>query len=133
MSFDEWLCFGIPEQIVNEASDWIAILDSKSVTIEQQQTFFIWLDEKPEHRWAFEELSEAWAKTSLLSGLESQLEQSQVLEFPHREKLVLATNSAFQKAETETHITPNNSPLWFSNLASYASLLLIVLGIFSIF
>lgn len=82
MSLDEWVGYGIPEEVIKAALKWLARLDTQQISEIEQQEFFRWLDEDPTHRWAFEELSEIWAKTSILKDQEHLIEKSQVLYFP---------------------------------------------------
>ena len=80
MSLEEWMAIGIPDDIADEAMEWIAILDSDVCSLRQQQDFQHWLDIDPIHLWAFEELSEFWAKTSFaeneMNGLTASLIES---------------------------------------------------------
>ena len=82
MSLDEWVGHGIPDEVVDSAIAWIAKLDSQDVTEQQRQEFYDWLDDDPMHRWAFEELSEIWARTSVLKDQEHLVEKSRILHFP---------------------------------------------------
>ncbi|MFT4938445.1 MAG: ferric-dicitrate binding protein FerR (iron transport regulator) [Paraglaciecola sp.] len=83
MSLDEWLGFGVPEDILERATQWIALLDSDTADDKQRAEFFIWLEEDPLHAIAFEELSELWAKTSVIKNFHDLLDESKVLPFPH--------------------------------------------------
>jgi hypothetical protein len=65
VSLEEWVGIGIPDEIVEQAISWITILDSDETTLDQEVQFYQWLDEDSIHRWAFEELSEFWAKSQL--------------------------------------------------------------------
>lgn len=65
MSLEEWVGIGIPDEIVEQAISWITILDSDDTTLEQEIEFYQWLEKDSIHRWAFEELSEFWAKSQL--------------------------------------------------------------------
>ncbi len=82
MSLDEWVGHGIPDEVIDAAIGWVAKLDSDDLSETQRQAFFIWLDEDPTHRWAFEELSEIWAKSSMLKDQEHLVERSHILHFP---------------------------------------------------
>ncbi len=83
MSIDDWVGVGIPEETLEEATVWISRLDSEQLSAEQQRTFSRWLDADLMHRWAFEELSELWAKVATLSDIRHMVDESQVLKFPH--------------------------------------------------
>ena len=69
MNFDEWICFGIPEDISQDACAWLAKLDGGNLSLSEQTEFYTWLALDPQHQWAFEELTELWAKTALLDNL----------------------------------------------------------------
>ena len=65
MSLEEWVGVGIPDEIVEQAISWLTLLDSDDATLAQQVEFYQWLEDDSIHRWAFEELSEFWAKSQL--------------------------------------------------------------------
>lgn len=111
MSLDEWVGHGIPDEIIDLAIVWIAKLDSQNATESEKREFYQWLDDDPLHRWAFEELSEIWAKTSLLKDKAHLIEQSQVLHFP------APTNHDSEKANS-----------WFKT-PSYLAILFISVGL----
>ena len=111
MSVDEWVGHGIPDEIIDLAIVWIAKLDSQSLTESEKLEFYHWLDDDPMHRWAFEELSEIWAKTSLLKDKAHLIEQSQILHFP-----------------APTNHNSEKSISWFKN-PSYLAILFIVASI----
>jgi transmembrane sensor len=62
VSLEEWLAIGIPDDIADRAMAWIAKLDSESCSQQDHIAFQSWLAEDPIHQWAFEELSEFWAR-----------------------------------------------------------------------
>lgn len=107
MSIDEWHGYGIPDDVIEAATKWLATLDSENVSLQQREEFMHWLDEDPTHRWAYEELAEIWAKTSLLQDTQHLIEQSRVLNFP---------------------ATVDSSPPKISTMLPILTLLLIVLG-----
>lgn len=78
-SFDDWIGAGIPEDILDEAIVWITCLDSDAVTLVDRENFSKWLDEEPMHRWAFEELSEVWAKVNTLGELKNLTNQENIV------------------------------------------------------
>ena len=84
MSLDEWLGAGIPEDVVEKAIEWVARLDGSELPPSERADFFTWLDEAPEHQWAYEEISEAWSKLHGLREVADVLHRSQVLHFPSR-------------------------------------------------
>ena len=113
MSIDEWVGFGIPEEIQAEASAWIGRLDSDTVSPEMRAEFSAWLGEDPMHRWAFEELSALWARVSTLQDMRHLVDDSVVLNFPLE---------SLQK-----HLPkPPSGPSWWQ---SSAAIVLIVLGL----
>ncbi|WP_168171430.1 FecR/PupR family sigma factor regulator [Lacimicrobium sp. SS2-24] len=65
MSIDEWVGYGIPEEIIDEAIVWLTKLDSGEMSDQQKTEFAHWLDDDPNHRWAFEEVSTVWARSSI--------------------------------------------------------------------
>lgn len=83
-SIDEWVYNDIPEEIMDQASDWIAKLDGDTATIAERVQFYRWLDQSPVHKWAFEEISEIWARVSTLSELKTicEFEREEILAFP---------------------------------------------------
>jgi transmembrane sensor len=85
-SLDEWLGIGLPDEVVSEAIDWIVKLDSETMSDEERRAFFVWLDEKPEHQWAYEELSEVWSKLHGLKSIKERLLSSEVVPFEVRDK-----------------------------------------------
>ena len=101
MSIDEWVGFEIPEEISDQAAQWIARLDSDSLNDEDYEQFSIWLEQDPVHRSAFEELSEMWARIGTLGEYKHQIHESKVLNFPH------STN----QLETTTQQLSNVQPI----------------------
>ncbi|AWL10764.1 hypothetical protein HMF8227_00256 [Saliniradius amylolyticus] len=65
MSIDEWVGYGIPEEIIEQAISWLTRLDSGEMSDDEKALFMSWLDDDPTHRWAFEEMSTVWARTSI--------------------------------------------------------------------
>lgn len=112
-SFDEWIGAGIPDHILDEAIDWITRLDSDAVSCLDRENFSKWLDQEPMHRWAFEELSEVWAKVNTLSDLKILTGRDNVV--------------PFNKTPTAVPITkPLEGPKWWQAAACIA---LIVMGV----
>ncbi|QDP02651.1 FecR/PupR family sigma factor regulator [Thalassotalea sp. PS06] len=66
MSLEEWLAIGVPDKVADEAMQWIAKLDSGEMDQHEQEAFQAWLSADLTHLWAFEELSEFWAKSNFL-------------------------------------------------------------------
>ena len=90
MNFDEWICFGIPEYISQDACAWLAKLDGGNLSLSEQTEFYTWLALDPQHQWAFEELTELWAKTALLDNLKFEHVPLQLVQsFPYEESCTL--------------------------------------------
>ncbi|MEH6548380.1 MAG: DUF4880 domain-containing protein [Pseudomonadales bacterium] len=66
MSIDDWIGSGIPDEVMEAAAVWVARLDDEDTSLQTRQDFFSWLDNNPMHRWAYEEISESWARMSTL-------------------------------------------------------------------
>jgi ferric-dicitrate binding protein FerR (iron transport regulator) len=81
MSLDLWLGAGIPEDVVEKAIEWVARLDGTELPQSERADFLTWLDEAPEHQWAYEEISEAWSKLHGLREVADVLHRSQVVQF----------------------------------------------------
>lgn len=89
MNIHEWLGEDISPKALDQAVDWIAILDAKvndEEFSEQQAKFYQWLGQAPVNQYAFAELSEIWAKTACLDKLKSTIETSKVIDFPQAEQ-----------------------------------------------
>lgn len=82
MSVDEWVGYGIPEDVLDTASKWIAVLDSERVEESVQNEFLLWLQQDDMHQVAFMELSELWARTSIIKQCHHLIEENQVIQFP---------------------------------------------------
>ena len=92
MQIEDWIVHDIPEHIIIQASDWIIQLDKlehdeKSLLLgasdeQLQEQFYQWLNNDPLHQMAFLQLSEMWAKSSMLKHMEHLIERSEVLSFP---------------------------------------------------
>lgn len=87
MTIDEWVGEGIPDEVSEQAARWIAILDSDDIDPLEWKRFSEWLEKDPINRWAFEELSEVWARLETLGDSRHLLEESQVLDFPTAPKI----------------------------------------------
>ena len=111
MSLEEWVGVGIPDEIVAQAISWVTLLDSDDATLEQQVEFYQWLEADSIHQWAFEELSEFWAKSQLT-----------------KEHIALLDEGSITNLNELTSI-PNNQPTSKYPLYEITSLALIVLGL----
>lgn len=78
----EWVGQDIPEAILEDAARWLAMLDSERCDEADRGSFARWLDEDPRHQWAFEELSEVWARLRTLADIEPLLDQAKVVRLP---------------------------------------------------
>ncbi|MFI2810956.1 FecR/PupR family sigma factor regulator [Microbulbifer sp. M83] len=82
MQLDEWLCIGIPDEVQEQASAWLARLDADHVSLDERQRLSRWLDADPTHRWAFDELSQLYARAATLSTVRARIDAPRVLLFP---------------------------------------------------
>lgn len=118
MQLDEWLCIGIPDDIMEQASAWLARLDADHVSLAERRQLAVWLDEDPLHRWAFDELSQLNARVASLSHVRGQIHAPKVMLFPQ------AVTPQYQPA-IETGTASRTRNRW----QSLATLLLIAVGI----
>ena len=79
----DWLGTNIPDVVMDDAASWMAILDAERCNVADRAAFAQWLDEDPSHRWAFEEISEVWAKLRTLNDVEPLLQQPEVTCLPN--------------------------------------------------
>ena len=117
MSFiDGWLGRNVPESVMREAAEWMALLDSADCTPTDRLAFARWLAEDPVHKWGFEELSEVWARLHTLSDIHPFADDPKITRFPGQ---AAAERRAFRVSETVPA-----SREW----STLAAALLIVLG-----
>lgn len=81
-SLGDWIPEDIPEAIMEDAARWMALLDSDRCNEADRLSFARWLDEDTQHRWAFQELSEIWARLRILSDVKPLLDQPVVRRLP---------------------------------------------------
>jgi transmembrane sensor len=81
-SLRDWIGEDIPDVIMADAAAWLALLDSDRCHAADRLGFARWLDEDPRHRWAFEELSEVWAKLRTLRDVGTALDHPAVVRLP---------------------------------------------------
>lgn len=84
MNLHEWLGADIPEEVIQQTVDWIAVLDDLEGTVtatQKKADFYHWLALDPLHQEAFAELSELWARTACLNSLKDKIVTSQVIPF----------------------------------------------------
>jgi hypothetical protein len=93
VSLEEWVGVGIPDEIVEQAISWVTLLDSDNATLEQQVEFYQWLEADSIHQWAFEELSEFWAKSQLSKKHISLLEEDSIINL---NELISSTDNDMQ-------------------------------------
>jgi ferric-dicitrate binding protein FerR (iron transport regulator) len=82
MKVEEWTGYEVSEEVLKQAANWIAVLDSNTLESEQQQEFLSWLQLYPSHQQAYIELSELWAKSSCIQRMSDMIERSSVIDFP---------------------------------------------------
>lgn len=108
MNIEEWSGYELSELVLEEAANWIASLDSKTLDENGQIAFYDWLQAHPSHQNAYLEISELWAKSSCIKSMEHLVEKSQVVPFPDR-----ITKSTTQSESP----LPSSSPAWAYSLA----------------
>lgn len=59
---------GGPTQSEREAARWVARLEARDVSLKDHRRFRQWLERAPEHRLAYEAISETWDKLDQLRG-----------------------------------------------------------------
>jgi ferric-dicitrate binding protein FerR (iron transport regulator) len=108
LNIEEWSGYELSELVLEEAANWIASLDSKTLDENGQIAFYDWLQAHPSHQHAYLELSELWAKSSCIKSMENLVEKSQVVSFPD-----VITKSVTQSESPQ----PISSPAWAYSLA----------------
>lgn len=83
-SYDDWIGRNVPDVIMEDAAAWMALLDSPDCNIGDRMAFARWLSEDTTHRWAFEELSEIWARLHSLTDINELSDQPNVIRFPEK-------------------------------------------------
>lgn len=81
-SLRDWIGEDIPDVIMADAAHWLALLDSDRCHAADRLGFARWLDEDPRHRWAFEELSEVWARLRTLKDVGPAMDHPAVARLP---------------------------------------------------
>jgi transmembrane sensor len=81
-SYSDWIGRNVPDVIMEDAAAWMALLDSPDCSAADRVSFARWLSEDPMHRWAFEELSEVWARLRSLTDMHELADQPDVIRFP---------------------------------------------------
>lgn len=115
-SLQDWIAGDIPEAITEDAARWMARLDAECCTEADRLAFARWLDEDPQHRWAFQELSEVWARLRTLADVKPLLEQPVVHRLPS------ARPAALVAAATGKTAAPRRE------LSTLVASLLVILG-----
>ena len=92
----DWISESVPEAVMDKAAAWVARLDSEQCDAADLVAFARWLGEEPRHRWAFQDLSEVWARLRTLSDIGPMLDDPKVVKLP-----------APVHAETQHHGTPH--------------------------
>ncbi|WP_299075056.1 DUF4880 domain-containing protein [uncultured Paraglaciecola sp.] len=82
MNIEEWSGHEVSELVLEQAANWLAKLDSNDLPESQHIAFYVWLQAEPAHQHAYMELSELWAKSACIKGMEHMLEKSKVVPFP---------------------------------------------------
>ena len=66
-SGDEVLAFPSAKRIDRQAAEWMAKLDAEAPTETERAAFKVWVNERPEHRQAFEAMIDLWGDMNVLS------------------------------------------------------------------
>ena len=90
----DWIGQNIPDQIMEDAASWLALLDSASCTRSDRLAFAYWLNGDPLHQGAFEELSEVWARLQTLIELPALIDHPDVIPFPAEREIALFDEKA---------------------------------------
>ena len=99
MSLDGWLGIGLRDQVVDEAIEWVIRLDDSDLSEHDRRQFFIWLEQSPEHHWAYEEISEVWSKLHGLREVADAMHRSEVITFPPKPSISQNAASARIKVD----------------------------------
>lgn len=89
-SINDWLGRNVPDAVMDDAAAWLARLDSEQSTLADRAAFARWLNEDATHQWAFEELSEVWARLHTLADVRPLLDDPGVRLFPQPERAAQA-------------------------------------------
>ncbi len=81
-SITDWISESVPEAVMDNAAAWVARLDSERCNAADLRDFARWLGEEPQHRWAFQDLSEVWARLRTLSDIGPMLDDPNVIRLP---------------------------------------------------
>jgi transmembrane sensor len=95
---DGWLGENIPDEMMEEAASWMALLDSSGCTPADRARFAQWLSADPLHHGAFGELSEVWARLRILSDVPVLVEHPNVVPFPVAPRERAVTNELAPKS-----------------------------------
>jgi ferric-dicitrate binding protein FerR (iron transport regulator) len=107
LNIEEWSGYEVSEGVLEQAANWLAVLDSENLDNNQQIAFYDWLQQQASHQQAYLELSELWAKSSCIKSMEHLVETSKVLPFP----------SHLPRPEFQTNIPQTTaSPAWAYSL-----------------
>jgi ferric-dicitrate binding protein FerR (iron transport regulator) len=84
MNIDDWTGTQISDEIIEQAAQWVALLDNDSNprNLASSPSFNEWLSQDPLHQVAFAQMSEIWAKTACLKHVEHLIDSSCVIAFP---------------------------------------------------
>lgn len=81
-SISDWISESVPEHAMEDAAAWVARLDSERCNSADLLAFARWLGEEPRHRWAFQDLSEVWARLRTLADVGPMLDDPKVRRLP---------------------------------------------------
>lgn len=81
---EDWTGRNIPEVVLQDAAAWLALLDSDRCNAADRLAFARWLAEDRCHQWAYEELSEVWARLHTLADVRPLLAGPKVVSLVDR-------------------------------------------------
>lgn len=112
---DGWLGQNVPESVMQDAAEWMVLLDSSECTAADRMAFAQWLAEDPVHKWGFEELSEVWARLQTLTDASHFADVPNVTALPGR-----------KAAERRLHASA--APVRRREWSTFAAVVMIALG-----
>lgn len=87
MNIEDWQGSDISDEVFDQATHWLVVLDDldeqhDEESVALKRAFFEWLEADSAHSSAFAQMSDLWAKSACLQGMEHLLEDSKIIQFP---------------------------------------------------
>lgn len=87
MNIDDWKGSDISEQVFEQATHWLVTLDALDNLHDEEgaavkRAFFEWLEADSAHSSAFAQMSDIWARSACLQGMEHLLDDTTIIQFP---------------------------------------------------